>query len=304
MIRVLAFLFSYEDAPKPKTLFLCGWRFFTGLEVCLQHHSDDRPQKQTPEADAFIAEVHGKQRQQWMQTNLCTKDFWLHDLPHDLHGGVNDHIANGKLGRAKNQMDDGSRPENETAAKERQGINDGDDDAEQQCEWRTQHHKADECDGKGVNHQNQLCFDIAPYGCFQIPLCIMDGCAEQRKDIFFIKAANEGCVFCEEIGGQQRNEHTQQKIRYGSQGRRTCALYQRKQYGGQIAPQLFGGILNEILQRVRQYHQQAVQLCPKTIQCILNQKHVLRHKPQERLCLCGDTVANEGNKKRNEPQKQ
>ena len=41
-----------------------------------------------------------------MQTNLCTKNLWLHDLPHDLYSGVNDHITNGKLGRAKNQMDD------------------------------------------------------------------------------------------------------------------------------------------------------------------------------------------------------
>ena len=74
-----------------------------------------------------------------------------------------------------------------THLKERQGINDGDNDAEQQSEWRTQHHKADECDGEGVDHQNQLCFDIAPYGCFQISLCIMDGSAEQGKHIFFIK---------------------------------------------------------------------------------------------------------------------
>lgn len=286
-----------------KRFFLCGGWFFAGLEVCLQHDCNDRTQKQTPEADAFIAEVHGKQCQQRVQTNLCTKDFWLHDLPHDLHGGVNDHITNGKLGRAKNQMDDCTRPENESAAKERQGINDGNDDTEQQCEGRTQYHKTDECDGKGINHQNQLCFDIAPYGCFQIPLCIMDGCAEQGKHIFFIKAANKDRVFCEEIRGQQCNEHTQQKIRYGSQGRRTCALYQGKQYGGQIAPQLLCGVLNEILQRVRQYHQQTVQLCPKPIQCVLNQEHVLGHEPQERLCLCGDAVANEGNKKGNQPQK-
>lgn len=132
----------------------------------------------------------------------------------------------------------------------------------------------------------------------------MDGSTEQRKHMFFIEFANQCRILCEEIRGQQRNEHTQQKIRYGSQGRRTCALYQRKQYGGQVASELLCGVLNEILQRIRQYHQQAVQLSPKTLQRILNQEHVLGHKPQERLCLCGNAIADEGNKKGNEPQKQ
>ena len=161
-------MFSYEDAPKPKTLFLCGWRcfFFPGLEICLKHHGNDRPQKQTPETDAFIAEVHGKQCQKRMQTNLCAKNFWLHNLSHDLYGGIDDHIANGKFGRAKNQMDHRSRPKNESAAKEWQSVNDGDNDAEQQRKRRTQHQQANECDGKSIDHQNQLCFDIGPYGCF------------------------------------------------------------------------------------------------------------------------------------------
>ena len=55
------------------------------------------------------------------------------------------------------------------------------------------------------------------------------------------------------------------------------------------------------LQRVRQ--KQTVQSGSKPIQCVLNQEHVLGHEPQERLCLCGDAVANEGNKKGNQPQK-
>ena len=67
-----------------------------------------------------------------MQTNLCAKNFWLHNLSHDLYGGIDDHIANGKFGRAKNQMDHRSRPKNESAAKEWQSVDDGDNDAEQQ----------------------------------------------------------------------------------------------------------------------------------------------------------------------------
>ena len=62
--------------------------------------------------------------------------------------------------------------------------------------------------------------------------------------------------------------------------------------------------MNQILQRVRQYHQQTIQLCPKPIQCVLNQEHVLGHEPQERLRLCGNAIADQRNKKGDHPQKQ
>ena len=70
-------------------------------------------------------------------------------------------IADGKEGISSGEEINCARPEDEPAAEEGQGIDNGNQNTQQQRMRRMQHQHPDESDDKNKAHQNQLRFKIA-----------------------------------------------------------------------------------------------------------------------------------------------
>lgn len=219
------------------------WLFFH-LEKGFQNNGNDGPDNQPQYTNAFEAEIHGKQRQQGMQTNLCSENLGLENLSHDLNDAVQCQIADGKEGIPCQKMDESTRPEDETTAEEGQCINDGNEDTQQKRIWRVHHQHTDEGDGKGKAHEDELGFDITPDGGLQLLFGCMDRKPQQRCDMLLINAADEITVFSEEISGNQRNEKGDEKAGYAADGTAAAALGQeRKEHTGCIILELQKGSL-------------------------------------------------------------
>ena len=80
-IPCISWCFGVSKRPYKKGVdfvdtFLNGL-IFTDAEKCPQHHGNDWPQNQAEYADALEAEIHGKQGQQGVQSDLRPQNLGL-----------------------------------------------------------------------------------------------------------------------------------------------------------------------------------------------------------------------------------
>ncbi len=272
-------------------MFLC---LIFQSEKGFQDHCDDRPDDQTDDADTFETEIHGEQGQQRMQTDLCAKDFWLQNLSHDLNDAIECHISDSKEGIPRQKMDDRSWPEDETAAEEGQGVDDGDDDTQQDGIRGAHHQHGDNRNGEGEAHQDELGFNVAPDRRLQFFFCGIDGKTQQRCNVFLIFSADEVSVFGEEVSGDQCYEESDEEVGYAANGTTTAAFgQQRKERTCSIILELE----ERCLQFRRQFCAEGIELVPEFLQPYFKDVYIVGKVFRNILNFMNDTVS------RPEPQK-
>ena len=147
-----------------------------------------------------------------MQTDLCAEDLWLQDLAHDLNDAIQCHIPDGKEGIPSQQMDDRPGPKDEAAAEKGQGIDDGNEDTQKERIGGLHHQHSDDGNGEGEAHQDELGFDLAPAGGFQLIFGCVYRKSQQRCQMFLIHFVDEITVFGKKVGGDQCHEEGNEEI--------------------------------------------------------------------------------------------
>lgn len=219
---------------------------------------------------------------------MCAKDFRLQNLPHDLNDAIERQIAEGEEGIPSGEEENCAGPKNKPTAEEGQGINDGNQNAQQQRMGRTEYQHTDKGNDENKPHQNQLRFHIAPDGGLQLLLCGMDGKPKQRCNMDFVLPANQIPILCEEISGNQCHKEGNEEAGNTAKLARCAALRdEREQKARGIGLQT----IKEGLQTLGQLPGEGVKFCPEMGKPRFHKADVLRQVFRNLLQLCHDACA-------------